>query len=55
VSLSSFSRNTKAFTKERLKFAFSLADDEPLDEATKSLIEFVCPQDLVKKPKILIG
>lgn len=53
VSLSSFSRNTKAFTAERLKPVLSVEGEEPLDEATKSFIEFVFLPALVKRPKIL--
>ena len=51
VSLSSFSRNTKALTAERLKPPLSLAGEEPPDEAITSFMDFVLLPALVKRYK----
>jgi hypothetical protein len=50
VSLSSFSRNTKALTAERLK-PLSLAGEGLPDEDIKSFMDFVLLPALVKRSK----
>jgi hypothetical protein len=51
VSLSSFSRNTKALTAERLKPTLSLAGEGLPNEDIKSFMDFVLLPALVKRSK----